>query len=298
MTPRWPRLSTVLPLLVLGSVPGFAAPGTVQFNRDIRPLLSDNCFACHGFDAKKRKAGLRLDTPEGAFAPNKEGRVAIKPGDLAGSELWKRLQTTDPDDVMPPPETHKSLTAAQKDTLKRWIEEGASYQKHWAFEPITSPTIPPAQPGQTSWNPIDRFIAARLATDGLKPSPEADRTTLIRRLSFDVRGLPPTVAEVDAFLADTAPKAYERLVERFLDTPQYGEQMARHWLDVARYADTHGMHLDNERQMWAYRDWVVSAFNRNLPFDRFTVEQLAGDQLPSPTQDQLVATGFNRCNVT
>lgn len=298
MTPRWPRLSTVLPLLVLGSLPGFAAPGTVQFNRDIRPLLSDNCFACHGFDAKKRKAGLRLDTSEGAFAPNKEGRVAIKPGDLAGSELWKRLQTTDPDDVMPPPETHKSLTAAQKDTLKRWIEEGASYQKHWAFEPIASPTIPPAQPGQTSWNPIDRFIAARLATDGLKPSPEADRTTLIRRLSFDVRGLPPTVAEVDAFLADTAPKAYERLVERFLDTPQYGEQMARHWLDVARYADTHGMHLDNERQMWAYRDWVVSAFNRNLPFDRFTVEQLAGDQLPSPTQDQLVATGFNRCNVT
>ncbi len=298
MTPRWPRLSALLPLLVLGSVPGFAAPGTVQFNRDIRPLLSDNCFACHGFDAKKRKAGLRLDTPEGAFAPNRDGRVAIKPGDLAGSELWKRLQTTDPDDVMPPPETHKSLTAAQKDTLKRWIEEGASYQKHWAFEPITSPTIPPAQPGQTSWNPIDRFIAARLATDGLKPSPEADRTTLIRRLSFDLRGLPPTVAEVDAFLADTEPKAYERLVERFLDTPQYGEQMARHWLDVARYADTHGMHLDNERQMWAYRDWVVSAFNRNLPFDRFTVEQLAGDQLPSPTQDQLVATGFNRCNVT
>jgi len=298
MIPRWPRLSIVLPLLVLGSVPGSAAPGTVQFNRDIRPLLSDNCFACHGFDAKKRKAGLRLDTPEGALAPNKGGRVAIKPGDLAGSELWKRLQTTDPDDVMPPPETHKSLTAAQKDTLKRWIEEGASYQKHWAFEPTTSPTIPPAQPGQTSWNPIDRFIAARLAIDGLKPSPEADRTTLIRRLSFDVRGLPPTVAEVDAFLADTAPKAYERLVERFLDTPQYGEQMARHWLDVARYADTHGMHLDNERQIWAYRDWVVSAFNRNLPFDRFTVEQLAGDQLPSPTQDQLVATGFNRCNVT
>jgi hypothetical protein len=298
MTPRWPRLSTVLPLLVLGSLPGLAAPGTVQFNRDIRPLLSDNCFACHGFDAKKRKAGLRLDTPEGAFAPNKDGRVAIKPGDLAGSELWKRLQTTDPDDVMPPPETHKSLTDAQKDTLKRWIEQGASYQKHWAFEPITSPSIPPAQPGQTSWNPIDRFIAARLATDGLKPSPEADRTTLIRRLSFDLRGLPPTVAEVDGFLADTAPKAYERLVERFLDTPQYGEQMARHWLDVARYADTHGMHLDNERQMWAYRDWVVSAFNRNLPFDRFTVEQLAGDQLPSPTQDQLVATGFNRCNVT
>ncbi len=298
MTPRWPRLSAVLPLLVLGSIPGFAAPGSVQFNRDIRPLLSDNCFACHGFDAKKRKAGLRLDTAEGAFAPNKDGRVAIKPGDLAGSELWKRLQTTDPDDVMPPPETHKSLTAAQKDTLKRWIEQGASYQKHWAFEPIASPTIPPAQPGQTSWNPIDRFIAARLATDGLKPSPEADRTTLIRRLSFDLRGLPPTVAEVDAFLADTESKAYERLVERFLDTPQYGEQMARHWLDVARYADTHGMHLDNERQMWAYRDWVVSAFNRNLPFDRFTVEQLAGDQLPSPTQDQFVATGFNRCNVT
>jgi len=286
----------MIPALLAGQGGWAWAAGTVQFNRDIRPILSDNCFSCHGFDAKHRKAGLRLDVPEGALTPNKEGLVAIKSGDLAGSELWKRLLTSDPDDLMPPPESHKSLTAAQKELIKRWIEEGAAYQKHWAFEPVVAAAVPatpiPAQ------NPIDRFIVARLAEQKLTSAGEADRTILIRRLSFDVRGLPPTVAEVDAFLADVQPGAYERLVERFLDSPQYGEHMAKHWLDVARYADTHGMHLDNERQMWAYRDWVVKAFNRNLPFDQFTIDQLAGDQLPSPSQDQLIATGFNRCNVT
>ncbi len=281
--------------VALGSLAPVALAAPVTFNRDIRPILSDNCFACHGFDAKKRKAGLRLDTAEGAYAANKEGKVAIKPGDPAASDLWARLNTADADDVMPPPETHKQLTAAQKALVKRWIEEGASYQKHWAFEPIAQPAVPELK---GVGNPVDRFIRARLAEEKLPSVPEADRVTLIRRASFDLRGLPPTPAEVDQFLADRRPDAYERLVDRLLDSPHYGEQMAKHWLDVARYADTHGMHLDNERQMWAYRDWVVKAFNRNLPFDRFTVEQLAGDLLPEPTTDQLVATGFNRCNVT
>ena len=297
MTQRQGYRRGLLPSLLLATLGVAEAAGPVQFNRDIRPILSDNCFSCHGFDAKHRKAGLRLDVPEGAFLPNKEGVVAIKPGDLKASEVWKRLETTDVDDVMPPPDSHKTLTAEQKQLIKRWIEEGAAYQKHWAFEPIAAPAVPTTAAGAVQ-NPIDRFISARLAQRGSNLSPEADRTVLIRRLSFDLRGLPPTVAEVDAFLADTQPGAYERLVERFLISPQYGEHMAKHWLDVARYADTHGMHLDNERQMWAYRDWVVNAFNRNLPFDQFTIEQLAGDQLPSPTQDQLVATGFNRCNVT
>jgi hypothetical protein len=272
-----------------------------SFNRDIRPILSDNCFSCHGFDSKKRKAGLRLDVPEGAHTPNKDGLVAFKPGDPAGSEGWKRILTADPDDVMPPPDSHKQLTAEQKDTLKRWIEAGAVYQKHWAFETPVRPPVPPEQAtsqGAASANPIDRFLRKRLAAERLEATPEAPRETLIRRLSFDLRGLPPTPSEVDEFLADHQPVAYERVVDHFLASPQYGEHMGRHWLDVARYADTHGLHLDNERQMWAYRDWVVKAFNRNLGFDRFTIEQLAGDLLPEADTEQLIATGFNRCNVT
>jgi len=271
----------------------------ISFNRDIRPILSDHCFSCHGFDAKKRKAGLRLDTAEGALTANKEGRVAIRAGDLKASELWHRIGSTDPDSVMPPPETHKPLSDAQKDLLRRWIESGAPYQKHWAFE--TPAPVPPPQTSSTPSappHPIDAFLAERWRREGVSPGPEADRATLLRRLSFDLRGLPPTPAEVDAFVGDTRPGSYERVVDRLLDTPQYGEQMARHWLDVARYADTHGLHLDNERQIWPYRDWVVRAFNRNLPFDQFTIEQLAGDLLPNPSQDQLVATGFNRNNVT
>ncbi len=271
-----------------------ATSGTPLFNRDIRPILSDNCFACHGFDTRKRKAGLRLDTAEGAFTPDKDGKVAIKPGDVQGSELWHRLNSTDHDEVMPPSESHKTVTPAQKELLKRWIEAGAPYQKHWAFEGISHP----APPSFSAENPVDRFIGARLQEEGLSPTPEADRETLIRRLSFDLRGLPPTPTEVQEYLDDESETAYERLVDRIVASPHFGEHMAKHWLDVARYADTHGMHLDNERQMWAYRDWVVKAFNRNLPFDRFTIEQLAGDLLPAPTPDQLVATGFNRCNVT
>lgn len=288
----------------LGFVALSAWASGLSFNQDVRPILSDNCFACHGFDAKKRKAGLRLDTAEGAFVTNKEGQVAIKPGDLSRSELWRRLNETDQEEVMPPPDTHKSLSLAQKDTIKRWIEAGAPYQKHWAFEPIPHPTPPVVAP--ELWNEIvaergntiDFFIRDRLHRENLRASPMADRETLIRRLSFDLCGLPPTPEEVTRYIDDPREDAYERLVDRLQSSPHYGEHMAKHWLDVARYADTHGMHLDNERQMWAYRDWVVKAFNRNLPFDRFTVEQLAGDLLPNASPEQLTATGFNRCNVT
>ncbi|MBL9173182.1 MAG: PSD1 domain-containing protein [Verrucomicrobiales bacterium] len=277
-----------------------ARPATLAFNRDIRPILSDHCFACHGTDARKRKAGLRLDLAEGAYTTNKHGIPAIRPGSLSGSELWKRITTEDPEEVMPPPDTHKPLSAEQRDLLRRWIEQGAPYQRHWSFEPLATPPVPASVAGSATpdENPIDRFIRSRLSQEGLSPAPEADRSTLIRRLSFDLRGLPPTPAEVDAFLADTRPGAYRRLVDQFLASPAYGEEMARHWLDVARYGDTHGLHLDNERSMWPYRDWVVGAFNRNLPFDEFTIEQIAGDLLPSPTPDQLTATGFSRCNVT
>ncbi|CAA9402194.1 MAG: hypothetical protein AVDCRST_MAG64-1858, partial [uncultured Phycisphaerae bacterium] len=282
-----------------------AAPDQkVVFNRDVRPILSDKCFACHGFDPKTRKGGVRLDTQEGATV-GKDGKPgSVVPGDLAKSELWTRINSADPDELMPPADSHKKLSAAEKDIFKRWIEQGAAYQKHWSFEPIVRPAVPQPAPaaGQVR-NPIDAFLVERLDREQLKPSAEADRNTLIRRVAFALNGLPPTPAEVDAFVNDPAPDAYEKMVDRYLATPRFGEEMARHWLDVARYGDTHGLHLDNERQMWAYRDYVVKSFNDNKPFDVFTVEQLAGDQLPdagkpSPTKEQLTATGFSRCNVT
>lgn len=267
----------------------------LSYNRDIKPILADKCFACHGFDERTRQAGLRLDTFQGAIS-DEAGDPAVVPGNSAESTLWLRITSADPDEIMPPPSSHKVLSADEIDKLKRWIDEGAVYETHWAFTPIARPPIPgdPAAAG----NPVDRFIGARLATVGRRLAPPADRRTLIRRVAFTLTGLPPTVAEVRQFLADESPQAYEAMVDRYLASPHYGEEMARHWLDLARYGDTHGLHLDNERQMWAYRDWVVQSFNRNQPFDQFTIEQLAGDLLPNPTTDQLVATGFNRCNVT
>ncbi len=279
------------PLLAIGD-------DAVEFNRDIRPILSSNCFDCHGFDGKHRKAELRLDTLEGATADH-NGAVAIKPGDLDGSELWNRVTSDDPEVVMPPPSTKKTLTAAQKDLLKRWIEQGAKYQKHWAFEkPASSEKLPAVANANWVKNPVDALILQKLEHQKLTPRPEADRETLIRRVAFTLTGLPPTVAEVDQFLTDTSGAAYQKMVDRFLASPRYGEEQARYWLDVARYADTHGLHLDNEREMWAYRDWVIGAFNQNLSFDKFTTWQLAGDLLPEPTLEQKIATGFNRCNVT
>lgn len=285
-------------LIVLISAPGVCASGTddtPQFNRDIRPIFADKCFACHGPDAGTREADLRLDTREGALA-DLGGTRAIVPGNLRRSEVWKRITTKDEDVRMPPADSHKELSAEEVDRIRRWIEAGAPYEMHWAFEPIARPTLPGAG-GQPS-NPIDSFILEKLEQMGLSMSPEADKPTLIRRVAFTLTGLPPTLAEIEQFLQDTAPNAYEAMVDRYLASPHYGEEMARHWLDLARYGDTHGLHLDNERQMWAYRDWVIGAFNRNLPFDQFTIEQLAGDLLLEPTRDQLVATGFNRCNVT
>jgi hypothetical protein len=264
----------------------------VQFNRDIRPILNDACFTCHGPAA--RKSGLRLDVREEATKPTRNQTLPIVPGNPAKSEMIARIFRDSPDEMMPPPASHKSLTPAQKELLKKWIAEGAVYQKHWSFEPPVKAAVP--KNGQ--FNPIDSLIVGRLEKENLKISPEADRPTLIRRVAFALTGLPPTIAEVDLFLADTRPNAYEAMVDRYLGSKHFGEEMARHWLDVARYADTHGLHLDNERQMWLYRDWVVKAFNANMPFDRFTVEQLAGDLLPDATPDQIIATGFNRCNVT
>jgi mono/diheme cytochrome c family protein len=277
------------------------AAEAIRFERDILPILSDNCFACHG--PGKQEAGLRLDSAEAAAGPLADGGRAIVAGKPAESLLVSRINATDPDVVMPPPHSRRTLTPAQKELLTRWIESGAGYRQHWSFQPLVKPEPPAARPGDESAGAIDRFLEARLAAEGLAANPEADKPTLARRLSFAVTGLPPKPAEVEAFLADTSADAYEKLVDRLLQSPQHGEEMARHWLDVARYADTHGLHLDNERQMWAYRDWVVKAFNANLPFDQFTIQQLAGDLLPPPAdpaaaRDQKIATGFCRCNVT
>jgi hypothetical protein len=273
----------------------WAAPAAdpVQFNRDIRPILSENCFQCHGPDRHQRKADLRLDL-EAEALKDLGGHRAIVPGRPLESELHRRVTTSDPDDVMPPPKSGLKLTAAEKELLSRWITQGAKWQGHWAFVTPTAPSLPPMRRAGWARNPIDQFVLARLEREGLKPSTEADRATLIRRVSLDLTGLPPTPADVAEFLRDPAPDAYEKVVDRLLRSPHYGERMALPWLDAARYADTHGYQKDNERTMWAWRDWVIGAFNSNLPFDQFTVEQLAGDLLPQPTLAQRIATGFNR----
>lgn len=270
---------------------GARAETKVDFTRDIRPLLTDRCFQCHGPDAATRKADLRLDIEAEAK------KSAIVPGDPDASEVIKRITTTDPDEKMPPDEAHKpALTPEQVGLFRAWIRQGAPWAGHWAFEAVR-PQSPPATTN-SAWarNDIDRFVLARLEKEGLAPSPEAPREALIRRVSFDLTGLPPTPAEMDAFLADTAPDAYERLVDRLLASPHYGERMAVEWLDAARYADTNGFQNDFQRQMWPWRDWVIRTFNANKPFDQFTVEQIAGDMLPNATQEQRVASGFNRNN--
>ncbi len=271
---------------------------SIVFSRDIRPLLSDRCYQCHGPDAGQRPTELRLDDHASAVGELASGGAAIVPGDPGQSTLLKRITSKDPQFVMPPPESGKTLAPHEQKLLEAWIRQGAPWGRHWAFEPPNRPTPPAVPSGWTAHNPIDRFIQARLAKAGLAPSPEANKETLIRRVTYDLTGLPPTIAEVDAFLADDSPDAYEKVVDRLLKSPQYGEHMARHWLDAARYGDTHGLHLDNERSLWPYRDWVIDAYNQNLPFDQFTVWQLAGDLLEKPSLEQRIATGFNRCNVT
>jgi len=287
-----------LPLLVatLAALGAYAATednaGVIGFNRDIRPILSEKCFSCHGFDAKHRKAGLRLDTREGALATN-DGVRAIVPGAADKSELWKRLVTKDVEDVMPPPEAHKpALTPAQLDKIRRWIEAGAPYEAHWAFQPPTRPRLDVQGPAA-----IDALIGRRLAQANLRPSPEASPEKLLRRLTLDLTGLPPEPAELDAFLAARRrdpEAAYRAAVDRLLASPAYGERWGRWWLDQARYADSNGYSIDGPRSIWKYRDWVVTALNADQPFDRFSVEQLAGDLLPDATEAQRVATGFHR----
>ena len=269
------------------------AAGEVEFNRDIRPILRETCFRCHGPDSASRKAELRLDRRDDAI---KAG--ALAPGKLDESELIARVFSDDPEEVMPPPAAHKDLNAAQKELLKKWVASGAEYQPHWAFLPPIKHDPPAVDNPAWSRNPIDRFLLAKMKEKGFKPSPEADRRTLARRASLDLTGLPPTPAQVEAFVNDQSADAYERYVDRLLESPAYGEHRARYWLDAARYADTHGIHIDNYREIWAYRDWVIKAFNANQPFDQFTVEQLAGDLLPNKTLEQQVASGFNRCNIT
>jgi len=285
----------VLSLLALagtGTASAADRPG-LEYNRDVRPILAENCFPCHGPDSAARKADLRLDRREVAIEAG-----AITPGETEASELIARINSRDPEEVMPPPATSKKLTQQQRDLLQQWIAAGALYQSHWSLIPPRRPEMPKVRNAAWVRNPIDYFVLAKLEENGLRPAPEADRRTLARRLSLDLTGLPPDPADVDRFANDPAPNAYEKLVTHFLDSSRWGEHRARYWLDVARYADTNGYHFDNFREGWAFRDWVIGAFNRNLPFDRFTVEQLAGDLLPGSTLDQQVASGFNRCNMT
>ena len=288
-----PLLSSLFVLSLTVSV----KPKAPDFNREVRPILSENCFHCHGPDSEARKANLRLDTFEGATA-NRKGVKAVVPGDLAASELWAHVTSSDPDEVMPPPGSNRRLTPAQKRTLRRWIESGARYEQHWAFVPPKRPDLPPSVAPRI--HPIDAFVRTRLVSSPLTPAPRADRPTLIRRVALDLTGLPPTRAELHRFLADKDPQAYEKMVDRYLASERFGEHWARPWLDLARYADSNGFQADQLRDSWAWRDWVIRALNTNMPFDQFSIEQLAGDLLPKATADQKIATGFHRtvtCNV-
>ena len=288
----------VLAALAIGWASGSllaAPPDRVDFRRDIQPILAENCFLCHGPDSKTRKADLRLDIKEGAL---RKTDPVIVPGKSGESELLTRVITTEPDQLMPPRKSGKTLTSRQIDLLKMWIDQGASWSNHWAFTPPHRPNPPAVKDFGWPKNAIDAFILAKLESEKFAPSPEADRIKLIRRVTLDLTGLPPTLGEVNAFLADGAVDAYPRLVDRLLASPAYGERMAMEWLDGARYADTNGYQNDFARTMWPWRDWVIKAFNSDLPFDRFTVEQIAGDLLPNASLSQRVATGFNRNNRT
>ncbi len=269
-----------------------AIPDHVRFNRDVRPILADNCFACHGPDGNRREANLRFDSEQGVFG--REGTPVIRRGEPGASELVRRIRSTDPDERMPPPSTGKSLSARQIAILERWIAQGAVWEDHWSLLPPVRPVVPKVTRSEWVSNPIDAFVLYRLEQVGIAPSPEADRRTLIRRLYFDLLGMPPTCEEVEAFVHDSRPEAYEELVDRLLSSQHYGERMAVYWLDLVRYADTGGYHSDNHRDIYPYRDYVIDAFNQNKPFDQFTIEQIAGDLLPNATREQRIASGYNR----
>ncbi|MCA9044831.1 MAG: DUF1549 domain-containing protein, partial [Planctomycetaceae bacterium] len=293
-----PRILSLVVLLLAGVSPLAAQQKSVNFKRDIRPLLSDKCFACHGPNEKSREGGLRLDQRAGAFGTADSEEPVIVPGDASKSLLIQRITSDDENERMPPPKHGKPLTAAEIDLLKRWVASGAEWEDHWSFVVPVKPEVPQVPGVDAGSSEIDAFIRQRLVEEGLTFSPRADKRTLIRRVTLDLTGLPPTPEEIDAFLVDESPNAFEKVVDRLLASERYGEHMGRFWLDAARYGDTHGLHLDNYREMWPYRDWVVGAFNRNLPYDEFVIEQIAGDLLENATDDQRIASGFNRCHVT
>ena len=272
-----------------------ASTARLHFNQDVLPILGENCYSCHGPDSASRQAGLRLDKRADAVLL-RDGMAAIVPGDPAKSEIIQRIMGKT--SLMPPADSHKTLTPKQIAILTQWVKEGAIYEPHWSYIAPKLPALPPVKNAAWVRNPIDRFVLARLEKTGLTPAPEADRRTLARRLCLDLTGLPPTPAEVESFVGDKSPNAYEKLADQYMSRSTWGEHRARYWLDAARYADTNGIHFDNYREMWSYRDWVIHAFNKNMPFDKFSIEQLAGDLLPNPTLDQRIATGFNRCNIT
>lgn len=276
---------------------GASPPRHLTFNDHVQPILSEYCYRCHGPDSASRKADLRLDRAEFAFAERKGGPAIVR-GDAAASPLVRRVKSADAGEVMPPPETHQKLKPEEIAILEAWVKSGAEYQEHWSLIRPERPPVPGVARADWARNPVDHFILAKLEEAGLEPNGPEEKRRLLRRVTLDLTGLPPTPEEADAFARDESPGAYDMAVDRLLASPRYGEHMARYWLDAARYADTHGIHIDNYRSIWPYRDWVIRAFNENMPFDRFTVEQLAGDLLPRPTRDQLIATGFNRCNPT
>ena len=290
-------ICSLLLLASLAVAAGGSATGKVAYNRDIQPVLAENCFTCHGADSAARKAGLRLDHFETATNKLEDGAVAIVAGRPDKSEMIRRIFAED-DDHMPPAKVNKVLKPEQKELLKKWIAGGAIYEPHWSFIPPVKAPLPRVKNKKWIRNPIDNFILARLELEKLKPNNEADKRTLIRRVSLDLTGLPPIPEQVEAFVNDPSPDSYEKLVDQLLDSPQWGEHRARYWLDAARYGDTHGIHYDNYREMWTYREWVINAFNKNMPFDEFTIENLAGDLLPKATREQKIGSGFNRCNVT
>ncbi|HCS50239.1 DUF1553 domain-containing protein [Rubinisphaera sp.] len=284
------RISTVLFTFALLSVQAKAAePGKISFNQDVRPILSDRCYFCHGPDPAHREADLRLDDREVALE-----FLAIVPGKPDESELIRRIESHDPDEQMPPPASKRTITAEEIQTLRTWIAQGAEYQQHWSFRRIEKTAVPEIEDSTWPTNEIDHFILQAMKERQLQPNPVAKRETLLRRVTFDLTGLPPTLEELDAFLNDSSPNAYEKVVDRLLASPAYGERMTSEWLDVARYSDTYGYQVDRDRFVWPWRDWVINAFNQNLPYDQFITEQLAGDLLPNPTQDQILATTFNR----
>ena len=302
----FPLFTVVLPALLISM--SLAAPTkqvasskgvrTPTYNADVRPILAESCFACHGPDSAARKAGLRLDRAQDAYA-KRPGGTPVIPGDPLASRILERIRLPETNVLhMPPPAGHTSLSPAKIATITHWIASGAKYEQHWSYLPIKRPTLPKVKQQKWVRNAIDTFVLAAMEAKGLRPAPEADRRTLARRAAFDITGLPPSPKAVETFLLDKRPKAYETYVDTLLASPRWGEHRGRYWLDAARYADTHGIHFDNYREMWSYRNWVINAFNTNMPFDRFTTEQLAGDLLPNATLDQKVATGFTRCNIT